>query len=352
MVFTVEELTEAIKRTSKDVKDADGMESASEKAERIMNILGPPGRSIDNNFNREERKIIYSLDKSGLVKSKSRSSSLFNGKKWRIHYWELDRQRIDALLEEEIPEDQDTDDEDVYEVWDEDHMNRKAGEENKIDYSPLLEKFDGFITEEDLELAEVKPQEIDQTEDKEDLKDIALRAGSKRKEERLEKWSYHLDKEEREEIREYLLREIKKRPDVTAHLFNKLMGIGYQTYFDSFNELRTKAGLEENVGSRRFEHDEGQEKLLGYCLTKTLDGETVTQKEIKEEFRLHVDSYGFEGTEDLKYSALEIVAFEKLREKPNLSLNDFSQRVGYEKKDIEDHMDFEYLRNLALLSDN
>lgn len=349
MALRPRKLAKAIERTEQDIKDIDGLDDDPwSKANYIINFFGYQDRIIDNDLNREEREVFYSLEDAGLVKSGGKETTLFIGGNWSINYWTWNKEEINSLVGDgKKGENSEGSSDFVYNEWDEEHFTEVAENREPKSRSQVLEEFEGYIIEEDLELAEVEAYELDCIEDKDDLNPVALKAGNRRKKERKEKWSYHPDEDEKKEIRNYLVEEIKKRPKVTSHLFNKLMGIGFQTYFDSFNELREEAGLEGNTGSRRFEREEGKEKLMEYALGETLEGERVTQKKIREEFGLHVDSYGYEDMQELKYKALEITAFEMLRRDPGLSKNKLSQEVGYAKKTVREHIDFEHLKDLV-----
>ena len=169
---------------------------------------------------------------------------------------------------------------------------------------------------------------------------------------RRKRWSIFPDENEKEEIRSYLIKEIQKRPKISPILFNALFGIGFDIYFNSWNELKEKAGLSINEPSKlRYDLTEGRKLLFDYTINQIQSGHRATQKMVRQTFKVHISTY-FVNTSYLKYKALEVVVYNLLKKDASISLNKLSERTGYTKKTIKNKLDMNQLRGYASLKMN
>ncbi|MEW5937171.1 MAG: DUF6015 family protein [Candidatus Thermoplasmatota archaeon] len=75
-------------------------EQLEELANFIMSFFGYKDRIVDNRLTAQERDVFYMLEEAGLLTTAQEEVTLHKGRKWRIHYWVLKRERILALADE------------------------------------------------------------------------------------------------------------------------------------------------------------------------------------------------------------------------------------------------------------
>ena len=73
----------------------------------IMDFFGYEDRILDNQLTPKDRDIFYMLEGVDLLKTEMEEATLQKGKIWRIHYWVLNRNKIEELIEDEEEEEED-----------------------------------------------------------------------------------------------------------------------------------------------------------------------------------------------------------------------------------------------------
>ena len=92
-IVTLEEMTKAIANRV-------GIEPhlAEKEASFVMDLFGFETRIIDNTLEQDDRQLFYFLEEVGLLRTGMEEATLYDGRSWRIHYWELDKEGIrDAI---------------------------------------------------------------------------------------------------------------------------------------------------------------------------------------------------------------------------------------------------------------
>ncbi len=166
--------------------------------------------------------------------------------------------------------------------------------------------------------------------------------------ERRKQWVISPDEEEKEKIKLYLIDELKKRPNITPSLFNALFGIGFDSYFESWAELKKAAGLPvSEFNKRKYDYMEGRRMIIDYALNEIENGRRITQKKMREELGIHYESYGFTSIKEIKKIALEKVVYDMMLENPHISLNKISKATGYTKVTIKNYLRLKLMRTFA-----
>lgn len=108
-------------RTALEKKDEDSSR-AEDMAETVMNLFGYDKTITDNLLSSEERDVFYQLEDLDLLMTEEETTNLPSGKKWRIHYWLLNEDKIDELLQEKEEKEEEPEKKSIYneisdEVW-------------------------------------------------------------------------------------------------------------------------------------------------------------------------------------------------------------------------------------------
>jgi len=90
-IITLDELSKAIE-IRLHIKE----ETAKEYANIVMDFFGFDFKIIDNVLDQKERQLFYLLQSKGLLGTEREDILLYNGRRWRIHYWTL---RISTILQ-------------------------------------------------------------------------------------------------------------------------------------------------------------------------------------------------------------------------------------------------------------
>jgi len=91
-VITLNDLSKAITHTlGVDRKEAKRI------AGFILDIFGYEDRVIDNVLDLEGRQLFYILEEEGMIISGREETTLYNGREWLTHYWQLQRKSIIRL---------------------------------------------------------------------------------------------------------------------------------------------------------------------------------------------------------------------------------------------------------------
>jgi hypothetical protein len=165
---------------------------------------------------------------------------------------------------------------------------------------------------------------------------------------RRKQWSYFPDEKEKEKIRDYLVEEIKKRPNISPVLFNALFGVGFNTYFSSWNKLKKIAGIEANeFTKRKYDYVGGKRIIVEYAVDTLKSGGRVTQEDLRKDLGIHYDNYGFNSMKKIKKVAFEIVVYEYLSKDPNIPLSEIARKLNYSRKVIDKYVNTRLLRMFA-----
>lgn len=68
----------------------------------ILNFFGFEDYLLDNILEQRERDVFYLFEEMGILKTVQEETSIYRGKCWRIHYWVINRELIDAALNGKI----------------------------------------------------------------------------------------------------------------------------------------------------------------------------------------------------------------------------------------------------------
>jgi hypothetical protein len=72
-----------------------GIEEARRDAGFVLDIFGFDDRVIDNVLNPEDRQLFYLLEEVGMLITEREETTLYDGREWRTHYWQI---RKDTIL--------------------------------------------------------------------------------------------------------------------------------------------------------------------------------------------------------------------------------------------------------------
>ena len=121
-MITVDDLTIAIENSiDSDMKLEH--EEAFDLAQHVLNFFGYSNRIIDNVLEPEDRDAFYMLEVSGVLTTEREEITLYDGREWRIHYWLFKNEKIQDLInnikpvQEEVVEETDLYKELPREAW-------------------------------------------------------------------------------------------------------------------------------------------------------------------------------------------------------------------------------------------
>jgi hypothetical protein len=78
---------------------------AQRTAEFLLDLFGYDDRIIDNVLDPEHRQLFYLLQTVGILSNGREETLLYDGREWRTHYWQLERDRIcDFAVAEPVKE--------------------------------------------------------------------------------------------------------------------------------------------------------------------------------------------------------------------------------------------------------
>ncbi len=96
-MITVDDLTIAIENSiDSDMKLEH--EEAFDLAQHVLNFFGYSNRIIDNVLEPEDRDAFYMLEDSGVLTTEREEITLYDGREWRIHYWLFKSEKIQDLI--------------------------------------------------------------------------------------------------------------------------------------------------------------------------------------------------------------------------------------------------------------
>ena len=71
-----------------------GIEEARRDAGFVLDIFGFDDRVIDNVLDPEDRQLFYILEEEGMLITEREETTLYDGREWRTHYWQLKKNTI------------------------------------------------------------------------------------------------------------------------------------------------------------------------------------------------------------------------------------------------------------------
>jgi hypothetical protein len=71
-----------------------GLEEARRDAGFVLDIFGYDDRVIDNVLDPEDRQLFYILEEEGMLVTEREETTLYDGREWRTHYWQLKKNTI------------------------------------------------------------------------------------------------------------------------------------------------------------------------------------------------------------------------------------------------------------------
>ncbi len=117
-----------------------GIEEARRDAGFVLDIFGFDDRVIDNVLDPEDRQLFYILEEEGMLVTEREETTLYDGREWRTHYWQLkkntilnyakdENKRLRTVLYDKTQPIRDISDESVYDALTEDiWITRKINE--------------------------------------------------------------------------------------------------------------------------------------------------------------------------------------------------------------------------------
>ncbi len=117
-----------------------GIEEARRDAGFVLDIFGFDDRVIDNVLDPEDRQLFYILEEEGMLVTEREETTLYDGREWRTHYWQLkkntilnyakdENKRVRTVLYDKTQPIRDISDENVYDTMTEDiWITRKINE--------------------------------------------------------------------------------------------------------------------------------------------------------------------------------------------------------------------------------
>jgi hypothetical protein len=89
-IITLEDLSTAIAN-----RIGIELEEARRDAGFVLDIFGFDDRVIDNVLDPEDRQLFYILEEEGMLTTEREETTLYDGREWRTHYWQI---RKDTIL--------------------------------------------------------------------------------------------------------------------------------------------------------------------------------------------------------------------------------------------------------------
>ena len=88
-IITLDDLSKAIAN-----RVGVGIEEARRDAGLVLDIFGYDDRVIDNVLDPEDRQLFYILEEEGMLVTEREETTLYDGREWRTHYWQLKKNTI------------------------------------------------------------------------------------------------------------------------------------------------------------------------------------------------------------------------------------------------------------------
>ncbi|MGC8992585.1 MAG: DUF6015 family protein [Thermoplasmata archaeon] len=99
-----------------------GEEEAIQLANHVLNFFGFDDRIIDNYLEPDDRGLFYMMEEIGILIPEREEITLYDGREWRIHYWNMNINKIYELQKEVVLEEHQDESYDIYkeipdEIW-------------------------------------------------------------------------------------------------------------------------------------------------------------------------------------------------------------------------------------------
>jgi hypothetical protein len=78
-----------------------GIDEARRDAGFVLDIFGYDDRVIDNVLDPEDRQLFYILEEEGMLVTEREETTLYDGREWRTHYWQLKKNTILSYAKDE-----------------------------------------------------------------------------------------------------------------------------------------------------------------------------------------------------------------------------------------------------------
>jgi len=78
-----------------------GIDEARRDAGFVLDIFGYDDRVIDNVLDPEDRQLFYILEEEGMLITEREETTLYDGREWRTHYWQLKKNTILSYAKDE-----------------------------------------------------------------------------------------------------------------------------------------------------------------------------------------------------------------------------------------------------------
>jgi hypothetical protein len=122
-MITVDDLATAIEAGIHGEERKLMYDEAFDLAQHVLNFFGYSNRIIDNVLEPEDRDTFYMLEDAGILTTEREEITLYDGREWRIHYWLFKNEKIQDLInnikpvQEEVVEETDLYKELPREAW-------------------------------------------------------------------------------------------------------------------------------------------------------------------------------------------------------------------------------------------
>jgi hypothetical protein len=88
-IITLDDLSKAIAN-----RIGINIEEAKRDAGFVLDIFGFDDRVIDNVLDPEDRQLFYILEEEGMLTTEREETTLYDGREWRTHYWQIRKETI------------------------------------------------------------------------------------------------------------------------------------------------------------------------------------------------------------------------------------------------------------------
>ena len=88
-IITLDDLSQAIAN-----RIGINIEEARRDAGFVLDIFGYDDRVIDNVLDPEDRQLFYILEEEGMLATEREETTLYDGREWRTHYWQIRKETI------------------------------------------------------------------------------------------------------------------------------------------------------------------------------------------------------------------------------------------------------------------
>jgi hypothetical protein len=116
------------------------LEEARRDAGFVLDIFGYDDRVIDNVLDPEDRQLFYILEEEGMLTTEREETTLYDGREWRTHYWQIRKETILRYASDSkaplrtimygdqhsVPIIEDQSDENVYDQLEEDYWSTRT----------------------------------------------------------------------------------------------------------------------------------------------------------------------------------------------------------------------------------